>query len=160
MSVTGNVHRTGPLPLAADYSKPLLQALVIDGDDGVSPGIPIGTVSRVQLLLTTLVERVHDAIYVLPRHARDSAMGTNLTDGPGPNPDEYAHDIVLALKGLERFALDLPNDLISDDEYDSRLKELNDELAKVRIENQDWLARGREAHIELQKRLDETLVNS
>ena len=149
MSTVPGVHRTGPLPAAADYSKTLLHALV---DDETQKILPIGSVSRIQLLLMSLVERVHDAIYVLPRHARDASLGTAL---PGPAPDalEYAKDVSLVLKALKKFAADLPDDTLTEELFQEKLTKLNEELALVRSESLHHLQRAKEAKIFVQQQL-------
>ena len=132
------IHRTGPLPLASDYSKTLLQALTDDE-------LCIGPVSRVQLLLTTMVERVHDAIYVLPRHARDQANGNESSAGTvPPDPEEYARDIYTAIKGLEKYTQSLP-----DDQVDCNLDDLNRRIVELRNQNQFMLDKARQISKEL-----------
>jgi hypothetical protein len=122
---SGAVHRTGPVPVALDYSKPLIQALAADGDDR----LPIGPVSRAQLLLSCMVERLHDAIYVMPRQARDP-------QSTPVDPEEYAKDVGLALKALQRFANELP-----DDSHDptTEIEELNNRIQELRGENRAML---------------------
>jgi hypothetical protein len=127
----GSVHRTGPLPAASDYSKTLLHALV---DENTGTILPMGSVSRMQLLLMSLVERVHDAIYVLPRHARDAALGT-APAGPGPSSAEYATDVANVLKQLKVICHALPDDNLTDELFQSRLSELNEKLSTVRGES-------------------------
>ena len=118
---SGAVHRTGPVPIALDYSKTVIQALAADGDER----LPLGPVSRAQLLLTCVVERLHDAIYVLPRQARDP-------EATPVDPEEYAKDIATALKALERFTNELPNDM---EDMTSELESLNERLKELRSEN-------------------------
>jgi hypothetical protein len=119
------IYRTGPAPVALDYSKTLIQALAAEGDER----LPIGPVSRIQLLLTCLVERLHDAIYVLPRQARDP--------GASPvNPDEYATDIAIALKSLVKYAESLPDDTA---DVTIELESLNEKLLTLRADNATFL---------------------
>jgi hypothetical protein len=136
LSPSSAIHRTGPLPLAGDYSKTLLNALVDDD-------LQIGPVSRVQLLLATMVERVHDAIYVLPRHARDKVTGAEgqSSSSVDPDPEEYARDVFTAIKGLEKYCEFLPDDL---SDYNERIQQLNSEIVELRVENERMLAAGRE----------------
>jgi hypothetical protein len=122
---SGAVHRTGPMPIAMDYSQTLIQALVNDGEDR----LPVGPVSRVQLLVTCLFERLHDAIYVLPRAARDP-------DAPPVDPAEYARDIALLLKALKKFSAELPDDSTK---IEGQLEELNAQLRSIRTENAQML---------------------
>lgn len=122
---SGAIHRTGPVPIAMDYSQTLIQALVKDGEDRLA----VGPVSRVQLLLTCLFERLHDAIYVLPRAARDP-------DAPPVEPVEYARDIAVVLKALKKFSIELPDDT---SEIEGRLEELNQRLVSLRSENAQLL---------------------
>ena len=150
MASVPGVHRTGPLPAAADYSKTLLHALV---DDETQKNLPIGSVSRIQLLLMSLVERVHDAIYVLPRHARDVSLGTTLP-GPAPDPMEYARDVASALKALKESASNLPNDEeLTETFFQEKLNELNQELVQVRNESVTSLEKAKEAKIFVQQQL-------
>ena len=60
----------------------------------------VGAVSRAQLLATNIIERVHDAIYVLPRAVDTPDQTLNLK--------EYALDIAFSVKELARVADDLP----------------------------------------------------
>jgi hypothetical protein len=148
-SSAGSVHRTGPLPAASDYSKTLLHALV-DQDSEIT--LPMGSVSRMQLLLTSLVERVHDAIYVLPRHARDLALGTPCA-GPGPNSTEYAVDAANVLKTLKTVSESLPDDGLTEDVFQARLCVLNEELFAVRSDSKLQLERAKEAKKKIEERL-------
>lgn len=132
------IHRTGPVPAASDYSTTLLQALTSDE-------LQIGSVSRVQLLLSTLVERVHDAIYVLPRHARDPSSGVQ------PDPDEYARDVAMALKGIEKYCQGLPDD--ENRNIEQAIEELNGKIVELRIKNEEMLNRAKEVQVQLDIRL-------
>ena len=116
------VHRTGPVHAAADYSKTLLQALCDDESEDL-----VGSVTRVQLLLTTVVERVHDAVYVLPRFARDKFTGEPVS-GPPPDAEEYANDVAMAIKALKKYAQELPDDFAEREIVgEARLRELKEE---------------------------------
>jgi hypothetical protein len=128
----GAVHRTGPAPIAQDYSKTIIQALTDDG-------LEIGPVSRVQLLLTCMFERLHDAIYVLPRQARDP--------GAAPvNPDEYARDVAMALKALKKYVHALPDD---SEQVESKLGELNERIRALKAENLEVLQQAKSIHDEI-----------
>jgi len=155
------VHRTGPFPVAADYSKPLLQALVAEDETTGAPAMQMGNLSRLQLLLTTLVERVHDAIYVLPRHARDTALGmssdTPSGGGAPPDPDEYARDVVMAIEGMKKFAKLLPDDSMTDSEFEERFTALSNELQSMRESNVTALEKGRKVEAQLREQLDSSM---
>ena len=134
------VYRTGPVPLAADYTKTLLQALTVD-EEADGEVLAIGSVSKVQLLLTTLVERVHDAVYVLPRHARDKMNGETVS-GPPPDAEEYARDVALALKALKKCAQDLPDDKAHVGYmYNDRIEQLKFENKQQLESAKEWEAR-------------------
>jgi hypothetical protein len=148
-TVPVGVHRTGPLPAAADYSKTLLHALV---ENDAEKDLQIGSVSQTQLLLMTLVERVHDAIYVLPRHARDASLGTALP-GPAPDPLEYAKDVASLVKALEVSSQSLPSDELSEDAFQEKLLALNMELNQVRGESRLQLDRAKNAKNQIQNKL-------
>jgi hypothetical protein len=135
-SPTSAIHRTGPHPIAFDYSKTLLQALAEDG------ALPIGSVSRVQLLLTCLVERVHDAIYVLPRNANGSEV----------DPEEYARDVATALKTLKSAVHDLPDDTA---DVMSEVESLNLRLSELRTENFRMRENAKRMQEKISKRLEE-----
>lgn len=121
-----SVLRTGPYPEAADYSKTLLDCLRLDE-------FKIGSVSRVQLLLACLVERLHDAIYVLPRHARDPV-------GAAPEADEYAKDLFAAISSLKIFAQKLPEGIDMQE-----LDRLNGRISVLKEQNREILQRVKEA---------------
>lgn len=140
--MTSAVHRTGPHPEASDYSKTLLQALV----DDVGGSMKVGSVTRVQLLLTCLVERLHDAIYVLPRHARNPDASQ-----ASPDPEEYAKDVAGTLRALKKYALELPNDTVPIEE--SHVDEVNKRIAELRIENQVMLEEAKSVQLEIYTRL-------
>jgi hypothetical protein len=133
-SPTSAIHRTGPHPIAFDYSKTLLQALA------EQDGMQIGSVSRVQLLLSCLVERVHDAIYVLPRNP----------SGVEVDPEEYARDVALALKALQSAVWNLPDDRM---EIEGELAGLNIRLVELRKENSETLAKAKKVQEEISKLL-------
>ena len=144
MASPTSVHRTGPHREAFDYSKTLVKALVEEDN------LPIGAVSRVQLLLTCLVERLHDAIYVLPRHARtnDAMEGNHIA----PDPEEYAKDVAATLKALKKYAQQLPDDLlpvIDQAEADS----INKKLLELRNENRNMLNQAKSVQDKLYLRL-------
>lgn len=126
--------RTGPVPPAGDFSKTLLKSVT---DGSLDPYI--GSVSKTQLLLCSLIERLHDAVYVVPRFARDTALGVEQQGAP-PNPEEYARDIVEALRALKEVVKHLPDDLAPQED----MALLNTELEKLREENIADLARARE----------------
>ena len=151
-STVPGVHRTGPLPAAADYSKTLLHSLVAEDTDST---LPMGTVSKMQLLLMSLVERVHDAIYVLPRHARDTALGSAPV-GPPPDPMEYAKDVSQALKQLRDLAVKLPDDSLTEEIFLQRLAQLNGELREVKSEAKQQLEKAKEVRGLIQERLAST----
>ena len=151
-STVPGVHRTGPLPAASDYSKTLLHALVAEDTDST---LPMGTVSKMQLLLMSLVERVHDAIYVLPRHARDTALGSAPV-GPPPDPMEYAKDVSQALKQLRDLAVKLPDDSLTEEIFLQRLAQLNEELREVKSEAKQQLEKAKEVRGLIQERLAST----
>ena len=111
--------QTGPYPLAADFSKRHLDCLL-------SEEFQIGTVSRMQLLLASLVERLHDAIYVVPRYARSADTSAM----PPPNPDEYAKDMMDTLVALKRFAHNLPPSTETPTFGEDTLEELLEENRK------------------------------
>ena len=140
--MTSTVHRTGPHPEASDYSKTLLQALV----DDAGGAMKVGSVTRVQLLLTCLVERLHDAIYVLPRHARNHDASQ-----PAPDPEEYAKDVAGTLKALKKYALELPDDSVAIEE--SHVDGLNKRITELRTENQAMLEKAKSVQLEIYSRL-------
>jgi hypothetical protein len=72
-----------------------MQQMYRSGQDEGEPAV--GSVTRMQLLTTNLVERVHDAVYVLPRHASQNL-----------NLDEYAIDIAYSLQELVKESEKLP----------------------------------------------------
>ena len=77
-----------------------------------SNGEQLGTVSCMQLLITNLVERVHDAVWVLPRHAaqeHEKSLEQDHTNIQPLNLDEYAIDIAYSLRALQKEALNLPS---------------------------------------------------
>ena len=125
----GAVFRTGPAAAALDYSKTLIQALANEEDSATR--LPLGPVSRIQLLLTCLIERLHDAIYVLPRQAHEENATANSVD-----PDEYARDVALALKGLSSHVNSLPDDTL---DVSEELESLNARLRELRVENTQLL---------------------
>ena len=63
----------------------------------------VGAVSRAQLLATNLVERLHDAVYVIPR-----AVDLVSEDRPSLNLKEYAVDIAYSVKELAKVADEFP----------------------------------------------------
>jgi hypothetical protein len=134
------VYRIGPHPEASDYSKTLLQALA-ENDD-----MRLGSVSRVQLLITCLVERLHDAIYVLPRHARNGET----TSLPAPDPEEYAKDIATSLKALKKYAMELPDD---QKETEQNVEESNQKLVQLRRENREMLKEAKSVQKQINDRL-------
>ena len=124
----GAVFRTGPAPAALDYSKTLIQALAEENSES---RLQLGPVSRIQLLLTCLIERLHDAIYVLPRQAREEQPSAIPAD-----PVEYATDVALALKGLIAHVDSLPDDA---EDVRPALELLNERLRELRLENSELL---------------------
>jgi hypothetical protein len=119
--------------MADEFSKPLTVSLA-DGSLDTS----IGSISRSQLLLTSLIERLHDAIYVIPRYVREGDSGVERT-GPPPDPQEYTRDIVSTLRALQETCMDLPDD---QEEYDD-LTELNSRLLDLRNKNKLHLEQAR-----------------
>jgi hypothetical protein len=68
----------------------------------------VGSDTRVQLLPTCIVERLHDAIYVLPRYARNHDSSQ-----PSPDPEEYAKNVAGTLRALKKYAMELPDDSVA-----------------------------------------------
>jgi predicted RNase H-like nuclease (RuvC/YqgF family) len=90
---------------------------------GQAEGEPaVASVSRMQLLTTNLVERVHDAVYVLPRHASQNL-----------NLDEYAIDIAYSLQELVREAENLPRRTTTE-QLQRTLQALQEEDTRLTVE--------------------------
>jgi hypothetical protein len=140
---SGAVYRTGPAPVASDYSKTLIQALAEEDPD---TRLHLGPVSRIQLLLTCLVERLHDAIYVLPRQAREEQASATPVD-----PDEYARDVAMALKGLHSHMASLPDDQA---EIEQELEAWNLRLQELRVENAQLLEEAKSVREQVYNRLE------
>ena len=63
----------------------------------------VGAVSRAQLLATNIVERLHDAVYVIPR-----AVDTPPEERPSLNLKEYAVDIAYSVRELAKVSDEFP----------------------------------------------------
>ena len=82
----------------------------------------VAAVTRIQLLATSLVERVHDAVYVIPRHVAQAESSLNL--------DEYAIDIAYAVTELLKESDNLPPRR-THEEVISALKRLKEQDAEL-----------------------------
>ena len=95
----------------------------------------LGAVTRIQLLATSLVERVHDAVYVIPRHVNQADSGLNL--------DEYAIDIAYAATELLKEADNLPR-RTTNEEVIQRLQMLGEQDKELTQQIRDKLAEAEE----------------
>ena len=126
-----NVYRTGPAPVAFDYQTNLIECLTGPGNPG-----RLGPVSRFQLLLASLVERLHDGVYVLPR-----TVGGTTTAG------DYARDVAACIEGLKKAAGELP---VRDDTDPQCLLE---ELERVKREQVEVIREAEELRHRVRNRL-------
>jgi len=95
-------------------------------------GDQIGSVSRMQLLTSNLVDRLHDAVYVLPRHPSQNL-----------NLDEYAVDIAYSLQELTSESAKLPTRRTPED-LQARLRELKEEDDRLSVDLQQRIETSRE----------------
>ena len=70
------------------------------------------------------------------------------TSTVAPDPEEYAKDVALAIRSLQDFAKDLP-----DDEIDpcANLVALNQRLVELRAENLEMLRLAKEAEVDINR---------
>jgi hypothetical protein len=97
----------------------------------------VGAISRAQLLATNIVDRLHDAVYVIPR-------AVDASEEAAMNLKEYAVDIAFSVKKLRQVADEFPTwteanfrkalaDVASDEtNVDAEIKALLEDARKVR----------------------------
>ena len=89
---------------------------------------------------------MHDAIYALPRYARNHD-----SSHPAPDPEEYAKDVAGTLRALKKYAVALPDDSVAIEE--SHVEELNKRITELRTENQAMLEKAKSVRLENYNRL-------
>ncbi len=120
----------------------------------------VASVTCMQLLLTNLVERVHDAVWVVPRNASERHQSQASEDAAPAQPlnlDEYALDIAYSIRKMRKESSNLPRRHPNMyEETRMKLKALVDEEAALDQEIRDKLETAKAIKLNLDRSISQS----